>query len=185
NFSEENAKNILPNQLIAKNPIIQNTGKNDAIVFARVSVPAKNVLTAEEAAAGASTAQNRHELFTLLDKNSTEISESYASGTAGNPGWTVLHHTTGENDNYYVLGYTAKVTPGASTPAVFDNVRFLNVVEGQADNGLDVNVEAFAIQAENLRNIDTSSLSKDILTQVFDTYLNQNTKEKISTGTGA
>lgn len=184
NFSEENAKNILPNQLIAKDPTIQNTGKNDAIVFARVTVPTKTVLTAEEAAAGKSTADTTHELFTLLDGD-TQISDSYAEGTADTPGWTVLSHTTGKNVNYYVLGYTQKIAPNAAAPAVFDSVRYLNVVEGQVSEDLNVDVEAFAIQSDSIQGIDTSSLSKDTLTQVFDTYLNQNPTEKISTGAGA
>lgn len=185
NFKEENAQNILPNQLIAKDPTIQNTGKNDAIVFARVTVPTKTVLTAEEAAAGKSTADTTHELFTLLDGSSTEISDSYAKGTPDTPGWTVLSHTTGTGVNYYVLGYTQKIAPKGTAPAVFDSVRYLNVVEGQVSEELNVDVEAFAIQSGSIQGIDTSSLSKDTLKQVFDTYLNQNPTEKISTGAGA
>ena len=42
------AENVVPNAIIEKDPQVKNVGKNDAYVFLKVTVPAKNVITAQE-----------------------------------------------------------------------------------------------------------------------------------------
>ena len=43
---EEN-KNLVPTQEILKDPQIKNTGQNDAFVYLEVTVPVRNVITAD------------------------------------------------------------------------------------------------------------------------------------------
>lgn len=39
NYNEDNAKNVVPNQVIAKDPVVTNTGKNKAVAFVTVEIP--------------------------------------------------------------------------------------------------------------------------------------------------
>ncbi len=149
-FKEESAENIVPNQVIQKDPSINNTGENPALVFAKVVIPKQAVYTEEQAQSGDSSAAATRELFT------------FRTDADSNGKWLLLEKdTTGKDSDTYLFGYSTEVEKGETTETIFDKVRYLNVVEGQVKGSLAIPVEAYAIQADNIQT----------LKKVFDTYL--------------
>ena len=174
---------IVPNQVIAKDPKVENTGANDAICFVTVSVPTKTVTTAADDE-------------TRIDAAMTELFMTQ-SGTgdfgygAANSDWTLIdttYETTGgtgtsttmTDDTVRVVrtyGYVKKLAVGDKTPTVFDNVKFANIIEGQLElnDAQNINVKASAIQATDITDIDTTgdALDADTLAKVYNVYLKQ------------
>lgn len=168
-FNKESAENIVPNQVIQKDPTINNTGENPALVFAKVVIPKQAVYTEEQAASGDSSAATTRELFTFLDGDGNELWTDADS----NGNWLLLEKdTTGKDSDTYLFGYSTEVAKGETTDTIFDKVRYLNVVEGQVKGSLAIPVEAYAIQADNIQEVTISeNMSKETLKKVFDTYL--------------
>lgn len=141
-------ENITPNQELAKDPLIKNTGSNEAYVFLRFSVPKANVKTA--AADGTLQPSATQELF------------SYAIHS----GWTkVSEDKTAADKNTYVYAYgsSSGCTPlssGTATPPLFQDSRivFKNIIEGQGlqNKKLEIPVRAFGIQTSDLGADGTS-----------------------------
>ena len=128
---EADGENIVPGQVIAKDPTITNTGKNDAYVYMMVSVPkADDVSVGEEKV-------NDLQLFTYdLDRS-----------------WTLVDSKIDNDDlyNYYLYAYNTALAPEAKTIPAFSSVKFANVAEGQfteANNMLQVLVDGYAIQSD-------------------------------------
>lgn len=145
----DHAENVVPTQVISKDPKITNTGANDAYVYLKVSVPKANIFTANSD--GTKNPQAVTQLF------------SYTINT----GWTLLKtDTTDTKVNTYVYGYNTKLSPTAATSTLFDNITFCNAIEGQGlENTVqNIDVNAMAIQTEN-----TGTMA-----QAFDKYINQN-----------
>lgn len=176
-FKEESAKKIVPNQVIAKNPTVTNTGDNPALVFAKVSIPKETVITEEQAAAGgASAAAATQELFTFLDGNNGQIwKDSDNSNPVTHNNWILLKKDTSAPDqDTYLFGYSTAVAPKKTTETLFDSVRYLNVVEGQVSKDLEIPVQAYAIQADNVEGVtidEGKTLSPDTLKSVYSSYL--------------
>ena len=178
---------IVPNQVIAKDPKVENTGANDAICFVTVSVPTKNVTTAADDG-------------TRIDATMTELFKTQ-SGTgdfgygAANSDWTLIDttyettsgtgtSTTMTDDTVRVVrtyGYVKKLAAGNETPTVFDNVKFANIIEGQLElnDSQNINVKASAIQATDITDIDTTgdALDADTLAKVYNVYLKQQSND--------
>lgn len=212
---------IVPNQEIKKDPKITNTGKNDAIVFMKVTVPVKSVATAN--ADGTLTegrtndnqlVQKTQELFTMNGTpgvgNGSQHRFNLATDSAGR-GWVELtdkeqistdgitwtdftaysetgkyYYNEGILYRTYIFGYnavlkseddkTTEYVDESCTMTIFDTVTFLNIVEGQITSGtqLDIKVDAYAIQADYINDIDTSDLNADTLSSIYDVYVKQN-----------
>ena len=155
--------------MIQKDPSINNTGENPALVFAKVVIPKQAVYTEEQAQSGDSSAAATRELFTFLDGDGNELWTDADS----NGKWLLLEKdTTGKDSDTYLFGYNTEVAKGETTETIFDKVRYLNVVEGQVKGSLAIPVEAYAIQADNIKDVTISeNMSKETLKKVFDTYL--------------
>lgn len=164
----EESRNITPNCELHKDPKASNTGNNDAFVFMKVQVPKAVVAVAGQdgKVEGEATLQ---ELFEYR----------------WNSGWTALQNreVTGENGNlfqeYVVVYGTAEactpLEPGDSTPVLFLNgigthintpgksglITLKNIVDGQGleNMKIDMNVETYAIQTDNLTTADTNKPS--------------------------
>ena len=160
---------ILPNSEYAKDPVIKNTGTNDAFVFLKVSIPQDNVIVANQD--GTRQAKAVQELFDYQ----------------WNTGWTVVA-TQSNTDidgnsttkyNTYVLAYTgsngatqcAALAKGQSTSVLFKNaasnvenanavgvITFKNMIENQGLEGTTINmpVKAYAIQTTDLGTSNTT-----------------------------
>ena len=133
-------ENILPNQTIVKDPQVKNVGVNDAFIFLEVEVPYENVVTAN--ANGTKNAAADTELF------------SYTLNT----GWVEIGEAVKANGvvtHLYAYGTDAAMTAlaaNATTPALFSNVTFANVIEGQdlETTTQTINVKAYGIQTTNV-----------------------------------
>ncbi|MGN0633286.1 MAG: TasA family protein [Oscillospiraceae bacterium] len=97
NYNLDNAKDIVPNQTITKDPTVTNTGKNDAIVFLKVTVPVKNVATANangtltEARTGTNLTPKNQELFTMNGSTAGANSQhKFNLAGTGTTGWIEL-----------------------------------------------------------------------------------------------
>lgn len=169
---------IVANEVLKKNPLIQNTGVNEAIVFMEFDVPMKNVITVQE------DGKRNPEEYTELFDFATENGQFDSTGEH----WILLSEIkdddTDPSKKTYVYGYEQKVKENEATTPLFDKVRFANIVEGQVvtknkvasfDN-VSIPVRAYAIQSSYVNSIDTSSdiLNKSTLQEVYTVFANQN-----------
>lgn len=144
-------KHITPDQVFAKDPSIENTGDTEAFVYETVEVPCRDVITANED--GTKNVKRLTDLFLYQINPEWALiqTENISEGSK-----IIAHRYT------YVYGSAEKCTilpAGKTTPTLFDTVRFANVIEGQGleDQKLIINVQAYAIQASNLGQNNTSS----------------------------
>ena len=166
NDSDE-VKNIVPNQEIVKDPQIENTGNNDALVFLRVEVPQE---TFAELDAGNNVGEKKlQDLFKL--KNVNDQWELLRTETVTGEG--------GKAKTSYVYGYKKTLGKGATTDKLFQKVQMKNAVESDLSGNVeDIIVTACAIQATDIQNVNLTpgsdgNLSKDALDQVYTIFLNQ------------
>lgn len=178
---DESRTDIVPNSEYAKDPVIENTGTNDAFVFLKVAIPQGNLIAANQD--GTRQEKTVQELFDYQ----------------WNAGWTVVE--TKENTdiegnsnsgfNTYVLAYTGddasdvcKAVPkGGVTSVLFKNaatsvehpnqagiITFKNFIENQGLEGetIYVPVEAYGIQTTDLGTSNTVNP-----TQVWNILWNQ------------
>ena len=83
-WDAEKALKVYPGQTLEKDPVVQNTGKNEANVFLEVRIPVENISVVDEKP-GKKTEKERRELFqfeadtgkwTLLSRNRTRIARN-------------------------------------------------------------------------------------------------------------
>ncbi len=94
-----------------KDPQIKNTGVNDAFVYLEVAVPMADVETAAEDG-------------TRLDLKNQELFSFQASSS-----WTKLSSRKVGEDQIYVYAYNQILKPEQTTDALFDSVKFINLIE--------------------------------------------------------
>ncbi len=171
---------IVPKQEFEKDPLIKNDGSNDAFVFLKVIVPYANIVTANED--GSKNPAADTELFSFdVNTGWTELVSEKEKNTV-NKTVTHLYAYTGET-----ASTMATLAVDASTPALFDYVRFANVVEDQMieSKSFDVVVDAFAIQTTNLNDGKTAldgSNTDGVSTpkEVWDILKTQNPSVEVS-----
>lgn len=200
NGSDETT-DIVPGEEIPKDPSVKNTGKNTAVVFTRVNIPMKNVITANEdgTRVNGGAAQNT-ELF--LFKN-----DEGGSYNSVNSNWIELS-TTYLNDKGEVVekdsatmcsrlyGYKHVLGVDETTKPVFSTVKFANLIEGQDDEASeDIDIYSYAIQASNIAGVTDSGTTnyeftfegmsdEDIKTKLGDIYKVYINQEDSVDGTG-
>ncbi len=164
NDSDE-VKNIIPNQEIVKDPQIENTGNNDALVFIRVEIP-QETFTDEDDGTGE---QKKQDLFRL--KGVSDQWEPLRTETVAGE--------DGKAKTSYVYGYKKPLGKGATTDKLFRKVQMKNAVESDLSGNVeDIVVTACAIQATDIPDVNLTpgsdgNLSKDVLDQVYTIFLNQ------------
>lgn len=139
NWNPEEGKDITPNKVIKKDPLVTNTGVNDAYAFVSVKVPKANVTTVT--ANGALNEKKVQDLFTYKVNNN----------------WKLIKTNDGTDHTEYVYGYVGDngnmkvLKKGEKTNPVFDSVQFINIVDEQIDGqNLDIDVDAMGIQTADL-----------------------------------
>lgn len=146
-------KDILPEQEIKKDPQILNDGNNAEYVFMTVAVPYDNVITANEDGSENTAADT--ELFSYdVNTNWVEVTgeiNGVTYPTKDTAGKTVTH--------LYAYGTKDAMTSlakDATTPALFEYVRFANVVEDQdlEVSTLNVVINAYGIQTTDINDND-------------------------------
>lgn len=137
-WNSDEGADITPNKVILKDPTLTNEGANPAYVFLKVSVPKAEIVTSS--ADGAKEQKLVKELFTYNI----------------NAGWTEINKEESNDSNIYIYAYGTDsammpLQKGEKTPALFDSVKFINVVEGQIDGEtLSLPVDSYAIQTADL-----------------------------------
>lgn len=138
-YDDSDKTNITPNQELAKDPQVENTGINDAFVFVEFSVPKAEIATA--AADGTLNAKAVQELFDYTI----------------NSGWVKVSETSGTDSNKYLYAYAANgectsLAAEDTTPVLFKDgvIKFKNIVEGSVGDEVTIPVTAYAIQTENV-----------------------------------
>lgn len=142
----DEAENILPLQTITKDPRVKNTGNNDAYMFLTVEIPCRNVITVNDD--GTKNAQAMTELYQFTaDTSWYYLGKCPVNDGEGNQ-VAVKHLYAYANERKSCVA----VLPGASTTPLFQNVTFVNLMEGQGvDNQpLEIDINAYAIQTSNL-----------------------------------
>ena len=146
-FDQEEQTKIEPGKEVKKDPQIKNTGVNDAFVYLEVAVPMADVETAAEDG-------------TRLDLKNQELFSFQASSS-----WMKLSsRKAGENQI---------LKPEQTTDALFDSVKFINLIEGQLDEQkLNIPIRAYAIQTSYTGG-DSGSVT-DQAKAAYEKYVNQN-----------
>lgn len=177
---------LTPFDTVPKDPYIKNTGKNECVVFFRVTTPVEilNLINDD----GSRQKNVAEDLFWM--KLAGDSDDTHANHFGD--GWVMLEAETGhivkadglnhENrGKTYVFGYHEVLKPGKFTPTLFDKVQ--NKRYGSrtidADEVENIRVEAFAIQSEYIKRegIDTptsGSMSEDTLSHIYQVFINQN-----------
>ena len=140
----EPEEDITPGQDIEKDPQVKNDGENDAYIFLKVSVPYANVTVANEN--GTKGAKADTELF------SYDVNEGWVE-----VGAAVKNEDEGTMEHLYAYGSADAMTTVAkneTTPALFNYVRFANVIEGEGLEGTtqDIVIDAYGIQTLNVND---------------------------------
>ena len=121
--------------------------------------------------------------------------------TAGglNEGWYLIQSEKAQRSgdySTYIFGHQKPLEKGESTLSVFDQVKFINLVEGQLDSqSLDIPVKGYAIQAETSADGTTTlngvklqnpaSLSEEEMKAVYQVFASQNsTLEDLTSAEG-
>ncbi len=131
---------LTPNKTVNKDPQVTNTGSNDAFVFLQVKVPSASVKTA--GADGSLQESKKQDLFNYTV----------------NSGWKLVEQSEATDASVYTYAYVdtngamKKLSPQGNTGALFDKVKFINLVEGELDpdTKLSIDVDVLAIQTEDL-----------------------------------
>ncbi len=132
---------LSPDLTVPKDPFVKNTGNVPMLTFIRVNIPVKSVSTVDPETKKI-VPEAEHELFSFEAGNDWILMDSYISTTE-----------QGEKEAVYVYGYIAAVLePGEATTALFNEIRFLNVLEGELEYAslLDVKVCGYGVQSEHI-----------------------------------
>ncbi len=186
------AKVMAPLSKIDKDPVVVNTGKNDAVVFIKVEIPKALVDTVgdvDDGHGGVTPNQKIHntekvQLFNLI----TTVGGNDTTGV--NDNWKLVSKDqTGSDVNTYVYGYTKVIAKDEKTAALFDKIQLINILETDSLSGSvgNINVYAYAIQADNIlinnqkvtnaqlahSVADGSETVYDNLVDIYNKYVNQ------------
>ena len=154
-FDKTTAKDITPNKVIPKDPVVTNTGVNDVYAFVSVKVPKANVETAN--ADGTLNAAKNQDLFTYKV----------------NDNWKLIKTNDADDHTEYIYAYSdangtlKKLAKSEKTNAVFDNVKFINIVDEQ-QSGVNLNIDVNGI------GIQTADLGTDNPLQIYNIAVKQN-----------
>lgn len=144
----DDANGIHQNQVVTKDPKVENQGLNTAWCYLQVSVPIANVITVNEDGSKNAAADTLLFTFNVEDSN-----------------WEKLDERIVDNNQISLYAYKLPVSPNQSTSCLFTELKYAPVLEGQLKQGTveDVKVTAFAIQSDNTENAS----------EAWTKYLNQ------------
>lgn len=123
NWNATNAQNVVPGQVINKDPAIENTGSNSAYVYLKIEEP-----VVELAAGG------NGPLLTYT----------------ANTGWTQLSTNTSGATKTTVYYYNNALAAGATTSKLFNNVTVSEFDQATVNGSKNMVVTAYAIQSNDL-----------------------------------
>lgn len=130
-WDPEQAQALKPGSVVPKNPTVINTGKNNAWIFLRLSVPVRHIILVDP--------QSRRKM---------EPADTELFSFTVNDMWEQIARTEEDGAVSYVYGYRNIVEPQGKTEALFEEVALVNYLEGQltSDETLEMPIETLAIQ---------------------------------------
>lgn len=123
NWNATNAQNVVPGQVINKDPAIDNTGSNSAYVYIKVEEPIVN-----------------------MRAGGTGPLLTYSINT----GWTQLKTSTSGTTKTTVFYYNTALAAGNNTPSLFNNVTVAEFDQNTVNGSKNMVVTAYAIQSNDL-----------------------------------
>lgn len=135
NWNPDEAVNLLPTQTVPKDPAIQNPNDIPIYVTAEVTIPTKDIITAE--LDGTPRPQQVTDLF------SYEVNDK----------WVLDDVIEGDGAVTYRYIYTEPLEPGDTTQSIFDSVTVCNYVNGQLtpdELHQQIIVVGFGVQTEGI-----------------------------------
>ena len=157
-YSRTEAQNLTPNAVIPKAPIVTNVGSNDAYVFIKVNVPMDDAKTAAEALAGTDGVSK--EIYTFEVNNGwRQLSRVETNGTAE----YVFVYAGGTHTGDSILKGEMTIlnkagsNSGTVTPALFNEVKLINLAGQDVQSQPEITVKAYAIQADNIESSKTNA----------------------------
>lgn len=177
---------MVPYKTVTKDPRIRNIGKNDAVVFLRITAPAEELsLILDD---GTRQGASMSDLFWFKQKEDRD--ELHSNNF--NPDWIRLPSLDGDlvdcpginNEGRgltYIFGYHMRLRPGEWTKTLFDKVQ--NKKYGSKTISPDetevIRIESFAVQADDIiksgSGVQTDGeISEADLTYIYSTFINQN-----------
>jgi len=160
---DDSRKDIVPNSEFAKDPVIKNTGTNDAFLFLKISIPKADVIVANQD--GTSKESALQDLFAYQSNAGWKLIETESN--------TDIEGNASTSFNTYTLAYTGDnganeceaVAAEGTTSVLFKNaannvenpgavgiITFKNVIENQGLEGTTLNmpIKAYGIQTTDL-----------------------------------
>ncbi len=129
-FAAENAKGVLPDQTVAKDPTVTNTGAVSAYIAADVKVP---TFSGQALVNGEAKTLTDADLFTY----------------ALNEGWTkVGDAVTADGFRTYRYVFSDVVDAGKAAAPIFDEVTLANLTGDVGISETSIDITAYAIQSE-------------------------------------
>ena len=177
---------VIPYETITKDPRIRNMGKNDAIVFFKVTSPVEELTIIDDA--GTRHDAELTDMFYFKQRNDSDDLHQ----NNFNANWIRLTDLDGEivtcegvnNENRgvtYIFGYHTRIEPGETTSTLFDKVQ--NKKYGSstitANEKEFIRIESYAIQADDIHrsgievNTDGELTAED-LSYIYQTFITQN-----------
>ena len=161
-------KTIIPNQVISKDPQVENSGNNAALIYLKVEVPQEDI-TALDENNNKGTKQTQ-DLFTLKDVSSQwELIRTE----------TLKDQTTGKSKTSYVYAYKKPLESGKTTDKLFQQVQVKNFIQKDIESNVeDIIITAGAIKSTNVSDIDLTpqgdgTIPKEKLDKAYNIFLNQ------------
>ena len=174
NLTNKQKSTLIPNSVLPKDPLVKNTDQTDAFVFIKVTVPVYN--STNVAPDGTITGSRRpQEVFFL--KTAQAVNEAAASfhtkaDEADKEYWVEIPSYE-EGTDYqsstrtYIFGYSVYLKPEEITETLFDYIELKNILQYEIDPDeiMDVTVDAYGIQADDLIGIEKNNGSeKNVMT---------------------
>ena len=129
-------KVVYPERSIPKDPFVTNTGTVDIYAYLEVHIPRASVRTVGE------------DKTTIIPAKLQDLFTFVQSGD-----WTKIEESVTATEHVLVFAYTkGLIAPGESSSPLFENVKFINMLEGELAKGttLEMPIRTFAIQSNYL-----------------------------------
>ena len=164
NNSDE-VKHVIPNQEIVKDPQVENTGNNAALIYLKVEIPQENFT--EMGLDGTLGEKKMQDLFALkgLDRD-WELIKTTISTNAD----------TQKTKTTYVYAYRKPLEKGATTSKLFDKVQMKNAIENDLSGNVDTCISiriAFARNNKVFIRSGAGIVADSVPDNEFDECLNK------------
>lgn len=173
-LTEKQRSTLIPNKLLPKDPRVQNIKETDVFVFVKVTVPVYASSVIEDDGTVCELAHPQEVFFLKTAEKADEGQTSFHTkeNDEDKAYWVELPSFEEGTDlqsetRTYIFGYSVYLKPYEITETLFDYIQLKNIRQFEITPGdrLEVNVDAYGIQADFLDEIEKdSTFGKAVLT---------------------